>query len=233
MQAPKWPTPGHDQCVGAQRAFRVAGDLRRRRRRAAARARPTGGCPSRSRRSRSSQGALRAGDHAATPGEAARVAERLRHALERRLEHVVGRAPRLQSDVDRELGRLRERAHEVLDEPGVERADHLGRDVDLVHDERAAGQVERDLDRGLVERHGDRGEPAHAGLVAERLLQRLPQREAHVLGRVVAVDLEVAGARAPRGPTRRACRAGSACGRRTAARCRSSCSRRRRGSATP
>ena len=133
--------------------------------------------------------------HIAAAGEPASLAKGDRHRLELRLDDVVRRATGPQAHVDRQVRALRERPHEVLDQPRVERADHLRGDLDLVHDERAPGQVERDLHRGLVERHGDRGEPADARLVAERLGQRLAHREADVLDGVVAVDVQVALAR--------------------------------------
>ena len=57
----------------------------------------------------------------------------------------------------------------------------------------AAGQVEGDLDQRLVERVHAAGEATDAGLVAERLLERLPEDDADVLDGVVAVDVEVAG----------------------------------------
>ena len=64
--------------------------------------------------------------------------------------------------------------------------------VDLVDEERPARQVERDLHERFVERHERVGEPAHAGLVAERLLERGAEHDADVFDRVVQVDLEVA-----------------------------------------
>ena len=51
----------------------------------------------------SSQGSFGRGDAGAS-GEAARIAERLRHALELRLTDVVGRPPVAQVDVDRDVG---------------------------------------------------------------------------------------------------------------------------------
>ena len=52
-------------------------------------------------------------------------------------------------------------------------------------------------------------------LVAQRLRERLAERERGVLDRVVGVDVQVALGRARSGRTGRACRAGRACGRRT------------------
>ena len=65
-------------------------------------------------------------------------------------------------------------------------------EVDVVDEERPARQVERDLHERFVERHLIGREPAHAGLVAERLLHRFAERDADVLDRVVGVDLEIA-----------------------------------------
>ncbi len=54
-----------------------------------------------------------------------------------------------------------------------------------------ARDVEGHLHERLVERKGDRGEAADAGLVAERGGQGLAQDDADVLHRVVGVDVEV------------------------------------------
>ena len=64
------------------------------------------------------------------------------------------------------------------------------RDVPL--DARPARQVERDVDQRLVERVPTAGEPADAGLVAERLGERLAERDRDVLDGVVGVDVQVA-----------------------------------------
>ena len=69
---------------------------------------------------------------------------------------------------------------------------HSDDGVDLVDEERAARQVERDLHQRLVEGHERRREPPHAGLVAEGLLERGAEHDADVLHGVVEVDVEVA-----------------------------------------
>ena len=68
-------------------------------------------------------------------------------------------------------------------------------EVDVVGEERAAGEVEGHLDQRLVERQGHRAEPADAGLVAQRLGQHLAEGDPDVLDRVVGVHLEVAAGR--------------------------------------
>ena len=118
------------------------------------------------------------------------------------------------------------RGERLPDVPGQRRvvgADQLD-DLGLgVHDVRPAGQVDRGLHQRLVQRHQRVAEAADAGLVAERLAQRLADRDRGVLDGVVGVDLEVARGCGRPGRSRRACRAGRACGRRTARRCRPRC----------
>ena len=94
--------------------------------------------------------------------------------------------------------------------------------VDVVDEERPAREVDRDLHERFVERHERVREAAHAGLVAERLAQRVAEHDADVLDRVVQVDLEVALRPRSSGRSRRACRAARACGRRTGCRSRPS-----------
>ena len=84
----------------------------------------------------------------------------------------------------------------MLGQAGVERrgaeGDGLGQ-LDLPHDERTARQVESHLHERLVERVEAAGETSHAGLVAQRLPERLAQDDRRVLHRVVAVDVQVTG----------------------------------------
>src|SRR6266511_3389213 len=121
-----------------------------------------------------------------------RVAQAARDALERRLDDVVAVLARQRPHVQRDPGRERERPPELLGQLRVEGADPLGLRVDLVDEERATGQVERHLDERLVERHDRAREPAHAGLVAQRVLERGTEHDADVFDRVVSVDREVA-----------------------------------------
>ena len=110
----------------------------------------------------------------ASPSTLARVAKAASHALEGRLDDVVGVAPGALRDVQRDRRGSRERLEEVLGDLGVERRvperQHLA-ERDVVDDERSARQVEGDLDERLVERIQPAGEPSHADLVAERLSQ--------------------------------------------------------------
>ena len=74
---------------------------------------------------------------------------------------------------------------------GLPSGRHSGQ-LDLPHHERAARQVERDLDERLVEGKQPAGEPTHAGLVAERLAERFAEADGHVFDGVVRVDVQVA-----------------------------------------
>ena len=90
-------------------------------------------------------------------------------------------------------GREREGTPELFRELRVERADPLDHRVDLVDEEGAARQVEGHLDQRFVERHEGVGEPTHAGLVADRFLERGTEHDADVFDGVMEVDFEVAG----------------------------------------
>ena len=64
--------------------------------------------------------------------------------------------------------------------------------VDVELEPRAAGKIDHHARQRLVERHVGVAVAADALLVAERLGERLPERDADVLDGVVRVDLEVA-----------------------------------------
>ena len=60
------------------------------------------------------------------------------------------------------------------------------------HEERSAGDVDRDAGQRLVHRQQAVGPAGDAALVAERLAQGLAERDADVLDGVVIVDVQVA-----------------------------------------
>ena len=121
--------PRDHEGVGRRDADGVAGDLRVAADPGDGARRPSAGSPSRSRAPRCAplEGSLR-GRHGVATGQAARVAEGLRHRLELGLADVMRRTPsyRRCTWIVR-FAALRERPHEVLHEPGVEGADRLGR----------------------------------------------------------------------------------------------------------
>ena len=67
-----------------------------------------------------------------------------------------------------------------------------GREVDVPDEERPPRKVERRPDQRVVHREVARPIAPDAALVAERLRQRPPERDADVLDGVMVVDLEVA-----------------------------------------
>ena len=85
-----------------------------------------------------------------------------------------------------------EGAEELLEQLGVHLADLVALEPDVPGEEGPAGQVQRRLDQRLVHRQRCMAVAADAALVAERLGQRLAQHDAHILGGVVEVDVQVA-----------------------------------------
>ena len=97
--------------------------------------------------------------------------------------------PHVQADPGREGQRL----EDVPGQRGVVAADHRSHAVRLVvHHVGPPGQVHGGLHQRLVQRHQRVTEPVDAALVAERLLERLAERDRRVLHGVVGVDLGVA-----------------------------------------
>ena len=92
-------------------------------------------------------------------------------------------------------GELRVRgdgAEELLGQLGVEAGDRHRRQLGVEAAERAPGDVDRALAERLVHRHHGVAVAADPGAVAERLVERLAERDADVLDRVVGAGLEVA-----------------------------------------
>ena len=89
-------------------------------------------------------------------------------------------------DVHREPPGLRERAEEVRG--------HAGLGLDLQLRVRPAAEVDRGARERVVHRHDRVAVARDPAAVAERLVERLAERERGVLDRVVVAGLEVAGA---------------------------------------
>src|SRR6185312_14942649 len=80
----------------------------------------------------------------------------------------------------------------LLHQLGVEGADLVAHELGVEHQIRPAGYVDGNAGQRLVHRHVHVGVAGDALHVAERLLHRLAERDADVLGRVVMVDVQVA-----------------------------------------
>ena len=98
----------------------------------------------------------------------------------------------------REPGVEHQGAEELRREEHVVVAQHLPLgDLDMVDEVRATRDVHHRAHQRLVERHDGIAVAADAGAVAQRLRDRLPQRDAGVLDGVVAVHVQVALAPRP------------------------------------
>ena len=95
------------------------------------------------------------------------------------------------ADVDRRPRRLGQRAEEVRHELGGQSADGFARELAFEHAIGAARKIDGHLHLRFV--HGQQEAVARdAELVAQRLAQRLAERERAVLDGVVLVDLQIA-----------------------------------------
>ena len=83
---------------------------------------------------------------------------------------------------------LEELAHQI----DIEFADRAAHERHLEHQPGPARQVDHHARQRLVERHVGMAVAAHALLVADRLGQRLAERDADILDGVVRVDVQVA-----------------------------------------
>ena len=121
-----------------------------------------------------------------------RRAQRPRQALEAGFGDVVvvGAVERL--DMQRHAGIHGEGLEPLLHQLGVEGADLVAHELGLEHQERPPGNVDGDPRQRLVHRHMHVGVAGDALHVAERLLHRLAERDADILGGVVMVDMQVA-----------------------------------------
>src|SRR5262245_31619813 len=98
----------------------------------------------------------------------------------------------MQEDMEVQRPGVREGAPELFAEFRVEVAEHDVRYVRVPDEARAAAQVHRGGDERLVHRQRAMSVAADAGLVAERIFERLPEADAYVLDGVMGVDVKVA-----------------------------------------
>ena len=124
--------------------------------------------------------------------------------------------PASSAQVQRQLRVVRDRAEELLRQLGLEarRSWRPGSRPSKAQNGRPLTSIAQARER-LVHRHGRVAVAGDAAAVAERLVERLAEHDADVLGGVVRAGLEVAGRLARRGRGARGARAGRACGRGT------------------
>ena len=80
----------------------------------------------------------------------------------------------------------------VLDQLGVPFAELFLREAGFPHQERSPGNIQRDPRQRLVHRRIGSTVAGDATLVAQRLRQRLAERDRTVLGGVMLIDMEIA-----------------------------------------
>src|SRR4051812_40837534 len=95
-------------------------------------------------------------------------------------------------DVECDSGGLREGVEEMFEHLGVHLTEAFLREVGLPDEKWPPGDVERDPGQRLVHRRQRVGIAADAALFAQRLIDRLTDREAGILYRMMLVDMEIA-----------------------------------------
>ena len=86
----------------------------------------------------------------------------------------------------------RQRGEKLAHQFGVERADLRRGEIHLPHQIRPSAEVQRGAHQGVVHRQQAGAIAADSALVSQRLHQRLAERNAGILDRVVVVDMGVA-----------------------------------------
>src|SRR5579863_4563034 len=94
----------------------------------------------------------------------------------------------MQSHAEIDGERLEKFAHEI----GVEIADLLPREYGAEDEKGPAGEIDRNASQRLVHRQQHIGEASDAAHVAERLPQRLAERDAGVFDGVMRIDMQIA-----------------------------------------
>ncbi len=95
-------------------------------------------------------------------------------------------------DMQRDAGIHRECVEPFAHQVGIELADLVAREVGLEHQHRTPRDIDDDARQRLVHRHVDARIAGDARHVAERLLDRLAERDADIFRGVVVIDMEVA-----------------------------------------
>src|SRR5579885_2587296 len=154
--------------------------------------RPLAPGETRQRRS-SAQGTLGRRDLVLVTGiDGDRTGKRPRQAFEARLGDMVVIGPVERLHMQRYAGVRREGPEPLLHQFRVETAHLVAGENGLEHEKRTPGYVERDAGQRLVHRNMHVGIARDALHVTERLPDRLAERDAHVLGGVMMIDVEVA-----------------------------------------
>lgn len=139
-------------------------------------------------------------DHAFGTGDAAsparigfdRLSQGAGKGFEGGFNNVVGVDAVELADVERELGVVNDRHKKFAHELGVVAANALGGKVEAVAEVGAARKVEGHLDEGFVEGREELAKADNALAIAEGLVERLAEGNAHIFVGVVIVNFPVA-----------------------------------------
>src|SRR5690606_2262725 len=118
--------------------------------------------------------------------------KRARQSLEADLYDVVQVGARVLDHVKVDLRAACQRLEEDLGELRVEASDARFRHVDLPDEVGASGEIQGAADTRFIHDEGRAAVASDAFPVPEGLLESLAEHDADILGRVVAVDLDVA-----------------------------------------
>src|ERR1700722_5971109 len=121
-----------------------------------------------------------------------RAAKRASNRLEARFGDVMAVRTVKGLDVQRDPGVASEGLEKFAHEVRIETADFLRRKLGPEDEERPARHVERNPRQRLVHRQQAIRVASQASLVAERFRQSLTERDAHILDRMVIVDVAIA-----------------------------------------
>src|SRR5437879_1794418 len=132
------------------------------------------------------------GRHVGVAGAGDCLLQRERRCLERGLRLVMIVLALEHVDVQGEPRRDGERTQHMRDVLAREPPDAVPPEVERHVSIGAPRQVHDGARQGFVERGEGRSEPRHAPALAQRAVERLPQRQRAILGGVVIIDVEVA-----------------------------------------
>src|SRR5277367_2531790 len=121
-----------------------------------------------------------------------RMVHRARQRLEGRLDNVMRVAAADQVEVQVHSDFVGQRLHKVVHQLGLEVADALLADGDVVSQVRAAADIDNRSADGLVERYGRLAEALDSGAIAKRLAKGPAYYDADVLDRVMVVYVQIA-----------------------------------------
>ena len=124
-----------------------------------------------------------------------RHAQRAAEGLERRLRLMVGVVAPNGVDMQRHAGVIDQSLEELAHQVHIEVADRGAHERQRENQSRSPGQIDHHARQRLVERYVGMAVAANALLVADGSGQRLAERNADVLDRMVGVDVQVAGGR--------------------------------------